>query len=114
MRLSDNDWKPFTNLLGFVRLILLVDWDPIGVLGIERAMDEYDSYASDICDLLQAGTSRAALIAHLNNIEMVTMNSRGNVMGQKQVADKLLRMYQTIPKYEKSLINYADGDDHGH
>ena len=40
---SDNDWEPFAHPLGFVRMMLLVDRDPIGTLGEPGAMDEYDT-----------------------------------------------------------------------
>ena len=36
--------RHFNTLRGFVRLVLLVAWDPIGILGYAGAMNEYDSY----------------------------------------------------------------------
>ncbi len=39
------DWQSFGTPLGFIRLVLLVDWNPIGVFGYPKAMDEYDIYA---------------------------------------------------------------------
>jgi hypothetical protein len=58
------DWKPFESLEGHVRLILLVDWDPLGVFGNPEAMDEYDSYVQTVASKLAAGAS-AADIRHL-------------------------------------------------
>lgn len=98
---ADNDWTPFKNLHGFVRLILLVDWDPIGILGYAGAMDEYDSYVTDICGLLHSKTSREQLIAHLDGIEKRRMGMRGERQAQADVADKLLLLYKTILEYER-------------
>jgi len=58
------DWKAFATLEGHIRLILLVDWDPIGVFGIPEAMDEYDSYVKTVIAKLQRGAT-VADISHL-------------------------------------------------
>ena len=96
----DDAWRPFAKLHGFVRLVLLVDWDPIGIFGYTGAMDEYDGYATDICDLIRAGASRETLIHHLDTIEKQRMSSRGERPVQAEVADKLLRLYRTIQQDE--------------
>lgn len=72
------DWERFSHPLGFIRLILLVDWDPIGVLGYAEAMDEYDSYALGVYDLLAADASQEDLVAHLRRIEREHMGVPGN------------------------------------
>ena len=95
------DWLPFSTLQGFVRLILLVDWDLIGILGYPGAMDEYDSYANDICALLRSGVSREALIRHLDTVETQTMSRRGGRKAQAEVADKLLVLFKTISDDER-------------
>jgi hypothetical protein len=41
----------------FVKLVLLVDWDPIGIFGEPSATDEYDSYALGICGLMYRGAT---------------------------------------------------------
>lgn len=89
------EWKPFTSLEGMVRLILLVDWDPIGIFGHAGAMTEYDSYTPDVCDLLMAGASREQLAIHLEQIETVQMGMRGDAVTRKIVAEKLLRILET-------------------
>jgi hypothetical protein len=40
VRKINDAWRPFSTLQGFVRLVLLVDWDPIVILGYANAMDE--------------------------------------------------------------------------
>ncbi|MCW3098796.1 MAG: hypothetical protein JWL77_4414 [Chthonomonadaceae bacterium] len=95
------EWTPFSTLHGFVRLILLVDWDPIGVFGYTGAMDEYDSYAAEICTMLCGKVSREQLIAHLDDLEKNTMGGRGERPAQAQVADKLLLVYKTVTDVER-------------
>jgi len=96
----DDAWRPFATLHGFVRLVLLIDWDPIGILGYYGAMDEYDSYANDICRLIQEGATRDMLVAHLDGIEKQQMGVRGERVIQKEVAEKLLAIHKAIQQNE--------------
>lgn len=75
---TTSDWQIFGNALGFVRLVLLVDWDPIGVFGHEGAMNEYDTYAVQVHDLLCSDASQEDLVAYLRWVEMEIMEVRGN------------------------------------
>jgi hypothetical protein len=50
---TDGDAK-----LRMVKLILLWVWDPIGVRGIEEAVDEYDNYALPVFEVHQARKSQ--------------------------------------------------------
>jgi hypothetical protein len=101
VRTTDDAWRPFSTLQGFVRLVLLIDWDPIGVLGYSGAMDEYDRYADDICRLIHTGASRELLIAHLDKIEKQRMGLRGERRTQTEVAEKLLAIYEAIRQDER-------------
>ena len=96
MRQTDDAWKPFSELRGFVRLVLLVDWDPIGILGYAGAMDEYDSYVESVCRLIEFGADREKLKSHLDELERVNMGLRGNHQVQGEVADKLLGLYRRV------------------
>ena len=107
-RRQQDEWTPFSNLQGFVRLVLLVDWEPIGVFGKPNAMDEYDDYAPEICKLLCSGTSRETLIAHLDKIEKQQMRLRGERPAQAEVADKLLLLYRTISEDEQRRKDYGE------
>lgn len=91
MRKNKDAWRPFSMLEGFVRLVLLVDWDPIGILGYTGSMDEYDSYAGDICRLLQEGATRDMLIDHLDRLEKQWMGLSGERRSQTEVAETLMR-----------------------
>jgi len=70
------DWKPFANPLGYVRLILLLHWDPIGIFGYDGAMDEYDGYAKGVLNLLESGASDTDIARHLFQIETERMEIR--------------------------------------
>ena len=52
-----------------VRALLLQEWDPIGVAGIEEAADEYDSYADEAyVMLMDQSASAEALFSYLQMI----------------------------------------------
>jgi hypothetical protein len=90
MQTANDHWRPFSNLHGFVRLILLVDWDPLGVFGIPDAMDEYDSYVGEICELLKSGAAREDLIEHLDVLETQRIGVKPYLSRQTGVVDKML------------------------
>ena len=93
MRIRE-DWQRFSNPLGIIRLILLVDWDPIGVFGHPETMDEYDRYALEAYDLLQSDASAETVTAYLREVETEQMEVRGNP-NLAAVVDKLRRAYDT-------------------
>ncbi len=76
-----------------VRLILLRDWDPIGVSHHTDAQDEYDSYALKTCGMLMRHESRQRLIDYLFRMETVEMGlsvaSREHV---EKVVDRLIQL----------------------
>ncbi|SHH58026.1 hypothetical protein [Ferrimonas marina] len=45
--------------------VLMEDWDPIGIGHLPRAEGEYRSYAVELADMLQAGVSKAEVVAYL-------------------------------------------------
>lgn len=98
VRKINDAWRPFSTLQGFVRLVLLFDWDPIGILGYANAMDEYDSYANGICRLIQAGATREDLIAHLDRLETQAMGLPGERRSQMHVAEKLLGIFNILQR----------------
>jgi hypothetical protein len=98
VRKNNDAWRPFSTLEGFVRLVLLVDWDPIGILGYTGAMDEYDSYAGDICRLLQEGATRDMLIDHLDRLEKQWMGLSGERRSQTEVAEKVMEIFEIFQR----------------
>ncbi len=88
------DWTPFSSLLGHIRLILLVDWDPIGVFGIPEAMGQYDDYALGVLGLLSNGSNEADIVEHLKQIEVNAMCIVGDRLQRQLVAQKLKKVFE--------------------
>jgi len=89
------DWLPFNSLAGFVRIVLCVCWDPIGIFGHRNALDEYDSYVAEVCELLRNGATSEELKAHLLSIESESMGIRRRADDSIELAvDKLLKVYR--------------------
>jgi hypothetical protein len=73
-----------------IRLVLLRDWDPIGVQDVPEAQDEYDSYVAGVYRLLASGASAHEIAEHLLRIEMFQMGlSTSNSASLLAVAAKL-------------------------
>ncbi len=90
---NNSDWQRLATPLGFIRLVLLADWDPLGVFGYVETMDEYDSYAVPVYDLLCAGASNHQIAEHLRAMETGRMGVRGRA-NLDAVADKLRQVYE--------------------
>ena len=75
-----------------IRVILLQDWDPIGVSHIPEAQDEYDSYVNEVYGLLIRREPRHRLVDFLWWVETQHMGLRGSRQRTEQVADRLLRL----------------------
>jgi len=56
-----------------IRLVLLRDWDPIGIQDVPEAQDEYDSYVGGVYRLLASGATAQEIAEHLFRIEMFQM-----------------------------------------
>jgi hypothetical protein len=86
---------PIDRIEKMVRVILLNDWDPIGVAGIAQAADEYDHYAAPIARMIAAGSSISELAEHLVRIEIDMMGLKGNQDRARIVAAKLRGLMQS-------------------
>lgn len=56
-----------------IRDVLLREWDPIGIVDVPEAQDEYDSYVGGVYRLLASGASQDQLVEHLRQIEIAQM-----------------------------------------
>ena len=56
-----------------IGLVLLRDWDPIGVKDEPMAQDEYDSQIGQVYRLLASGASERQIAEHLSRIESEEM-----------------------------------------
>lgn len=51
-----------------IREILLQHWDPIGISDAPDAADEYDRYAAEILQMLEAGKRRDRIETYLGSV----------------------------------------------
>jgi hypothetical protein len=83
-----------------IRLVLLHDWDPLGVADEPSAQDEYDSYVGGVYRLLASGASAQEIADHLWEIETDVMGiSRPDPTVLLPVAEKLIAL--DIPLAER-------------
>jgi hypothetical protein len=75
-----------------VRLILLNEWDPIGIQDEPGAQDEYDSYVSLICEMICSGKTIEELYLHLRSIECDCIGLDGGEIHTKSIANKLSKL----------------------
>lgn len=55
--------------LRMVESVLRWAWDPIGVRGVGEALDEYDSYAPPVLELLERASPNEQVAAYLDCVE---------------------------------------------
>ena len=76
-------------------------WDPIGVAGIPRARDEYDSYLPQVFSMLIEQKSEAEVASYLTDIEDRRMGLTPGPEKASQVASMLADWCETLrEKYE--------------
>jgi hypothetical protein len=82
-----------------IRIVLLAEWDPIGISEIPEAQDEYDSYVGGVYSLLtRRYVDRHEVFAHLWQIETEYMGLNGNRPHTEAVVDRLLRLRDEMEK----------------
>lgn len=79
-----------------IRKILMDDWDPIGIKGIQEASDEYDSYISRIYKLLIHHESEDSIFRYLWEIETDYMELSGDRNITESVSKKLITLRNNI------------------
>jgi hypothetical protein len=76
-----------------LRGILMDTWDPIGVLGVAQAADEYDGYLGPIVQRLRAGDDSNAIAALLSGIVSERMEARPDSAACEATARTLVDWY---------------------
>ncbi|WP_010161186.1 hypothetical protein [Sphingomonas sp. PAMC 26617] len=79
--------------LRMVQVVLLWAWDPIGVRGIPEAVDEYDSYAPAVLELLESGASDQHIADYLTGVTRDRMELRPNLKAHEDIAAMLRELY---------------------
>jgi len=75
-----------------IRMVLLKEWDPIGVADVAAAQDEYDSYIPTVYKLLIRKSPRHAIIDYLWSVETEHMGLAGSRQTTERVVDRLLKI----------------------
>jgi hypothetical protein len=80
-------------IMNEIKIILLKEWDPIGIQDIPEAQDEYDSYIFSIFKLIQLKKSEKEVFNYLWWIETEHMGLSGNKQHTKTIAHKLIKLF---------------------
>ena len=80
-------------MLGMVRLVLSVVWDPISVFGHASTLDEYDSYASRVLKAAEFTKSPELVAALLRQFEEESIGMSRDENGEARLLaeTKILR-----------------------
>ena len=97
----ESDWEPFTSLHGLIRLILLVDWDPIGILGFPGALSQYDRYAAEVYRLVSANGTRYEVIRYLVEVQTERIEMSVNQAVLENVADRIMHIADCFKKSQE-------------
>ena len=79
-----------------IRIVLLKEWDPIGVADIPEAQDEYDAYVPGVYKRLISRASEEEMFTYLWEIETEHMGLCGNSNHTRAIAKRLLDLIAFI------------------
>jgi hypothetical protein len=80
-----------------IKHLFLHEWDPIGVLGISGASDEYDSYALQVFTLLHQGATAQFIADYLTRLEVEHMGLSSASGHADLIANKVLAIHLSQP-----------------
>ncbi len=84
--------KKYNSLHQEIHRILLEEWDPIGVRNIPEAQDEYDSYISDIYNMLIARKSEYEIFKYIWWLETEHMGLNSDRQRAEKYAERLISL----------------------
>ena len=87
---------PDLELYRAVDEVLHYVWDPIGVLGVPQARDEYHGYLPHVFSLLHSGANEQAIAAYLGKVTTDNMGLSANAQHDLDVADILISWKDAI------------------
>lgn len=79
--------------LHMIQVVLHWAWDPIGVRGIEEAADEYDMYAPQVLNLLEADAPTDEIATYLTRVVRDRIELPSNPDRDRDVASMLRKLY---------------------
>jgi hypothetical protein len=77
---------------GAIENLLLHAWDPIGIVDVAAAQDEYRGFAVVIAGMMARGASRGLLVQKMLDIERSEMGLPGDAERAERVVDVLLKI----------------------
>jgi hypothetical protein len=80
-----------------VKSVLHWVWDPIGVRRIPEALDEYDTYAAPVLELLERGSQNEEVAAYLGRVESERMELPPHRDRNADVAALLSELHSLLP-----------------
>ena len=76
--------------------LLLYEWDPIGVSGIEGAEDEYHGYLPQVFKMVMANDATAEIAQYLNTVVTERMGLYSNLQHSTIIAEKALSLKNLV------------------
>ena len=95
--------------LRLIHLVLLVDWDPIGVFEYPNCDDEYDRYIPGFYTLLRGGATEDALCEYLRSIEEKNMGLRPKEPWLSRRVARRREAVRKVCEHYPVLVRYAAG-----
>lgn len=79
-----------SSFIDAIEALLRKNWDPIGIVDMAAAQDEYQAYAAMIAGMVARGASQGALVEALLRFERDEMGLPGDEVRAERVAAHLL------------------------
>jgi hypothetical protein len=72
--------------------LLLNEWDPIGISGIEEAKDEYHAYLPQVFKMVMADATKAEIAKYLNTVVTERIGLQSDLRHSTNIAEKALSL----------------------
>ena len=87
--------------------LLLNEWDPIGVSGIEEAKDEYYAYLPHVFKMVMANVATAEIAQYLDTVITERMELHSDLQHSTKIAEKALNLKNQVGL--QTLTNHSSG-----
>jgi hypothetical protein len=86
-----------------LRNLLMDNWDPIGVRGVQEAINEYDTYAGRIADTLRRGADAESVSAMLSTVRVDWMSLQPDPGTDAKAARAIVDWYADATRGDDSV-----------
>ena len=69
-------------------MLLLREWDPLGLAGCDGANNHYDVYAMRVFEMFQDGENEAAIARYLYSVVTSELGLKGNINRDQTIATR--------------------------